>query len=299
MKHALILLGIALSASNCSDASFSDVSGKSLNSSKSSNDGKSDDQNAGKGVTFENSAFGDGTDLQPSDDNGNGDPSYLDGGSGDGSSCESNRKGKILVTNDEWQVSDTGFQNSAAAGIFAQNIAEWLGTCGTRKNGKFHAYSSNFSLSEPSLAAALSQKGHTWTSGIANFAVTLENLKNYDWIFLAGPIPTFDANVFIEYVEQGGGLYIAGGTGNFSSASAEANHWNSIINHFGISYTGSYNGIRAVVPTVSDHQIFANVPGLYQNNGNTVFLTASATQKSRILIQYNNQGMYAIFDDAL
>ncbi len=217
---------------------------------------------------------------------------------GDKDACRTAGKGKILVANDEWQFSDTGFQHSPDAAKFAQNIAVWLGACGNRTFGTFHAYSHDFSLTEPQLANTLKAQGHKWTSG-TDFAVTLENLRNYDWIFLAGDVSaSIDADVFAEYVRQGGGLYIAAGTG--SNAVAEASRWNPILNEFGLQYASSYNKINLVVPIESvTHPIFAGVTGLYQNNGNSISLTPNASPKAKILVQYNGQGMYAIYDGSL
>jgi len=213
--------------------------------------------------------------------------------------CRKEGQGKIVVTNDEWLMSDFGFRSSPDAAKFAQNIAKWLGTCATRPTGQFYAYSSNFSLSEPNLAAALKAQGHTWEQG-TSFNPTLENLLKYDWIFLAGPVPVFDANVFAEYVRKGGGLYIAAGTAGFSASPvAEANAWNPLLSQFGLQLASSFNRITQVIPISHDHLIFKDVSGLYQNNGNSISTTADATTKTQILIRSGSHGLYAIFDGSL
>ena len=65
--------------------------------------------------------------------------------------------GKIVVNNDEWTLSDLGFQQGPDTATFALNVASWF-TGGTP--GSFLAYSTNFGLSQSSLAAAMNGAGH-------------------------------------------------------------------------------------------------------------------------------------------
>lgn len=234
------------------------------------------------------------------DDDGDADGNAANAGDEDGvvNICRKKNKSRIVVANDEWQFSNVGFENSPESGKFAQNIALWLGGCKERPHGVFHAYSNNFSLTEPKLAAALQQQGHTWTMG-TNIEASLDSFLKYDWIFLAGDIPNRDAvtKVLLAYVKAGGGLYIAAGTGSFSGdAPAEAATWNTILNEYGLSYAPAYNHIQGVMPISSTHPIFAGITGLYQNNGNTIVKTATATNQTQILIDKGGQGLYAIYD---
>ena len=48
--------------------------------------------------------------------------------------------------------------------------------------------------------------------------------------------------VLIDYVNAGGNVYLAGGTGA-GGAAAEAAQWNTFLNYFGLGFEPSYNGI--------------------------------------------------------
>lgn len=215
--------------------------------------------------------------------------------------CRKKNKGRVVVANDEWPMSDTGFANSPDSAVFIENVAHWLGGCEARPQGKFHAYSNDFSLTEPALATHLKKLGHSWTVG-TDISLSVDNLLKYDWILLSGPIPPNPAatEIFTEYVKKGGGLYIAAGTGKFpGSYAGEAVVWNSILKTFGLQYAQTNNDIKKVVPIASNHPIFDGVSGLYQNNGNSISLYGSETSKTKVLVNQGGQGMYAVYDGSL
>ena len=213
--------------------------------------------------------------------------------------CRKTGKGKIIVSNDEWAFSETGMAAAPDALQYGKNVALWLGGCEGRANGKFHAYSTNFSLTASTLATAFSSAGHTWTTGVA-LELTSESFAKYDWIFLAGAVPdaTKLAPLLVEFVEKGGGLYISAGT--YGNASAEASWWNPIITKFGIQFASTYNKIKGnIVIDETSHPIFKNVRSLYQNNGNSLSLVAPLSAKTKIYVSQGNQGLYAIFDGSV
>ena len=106
--------------------------------------------------------------------------------------------GKIVISNDEWTLSDTGFAQSPDAAMFALNVTSFF-TDGVP--GSFLAFSTNLGLTQSELASTIRGAGHTWeVSTTVDFS--LPNLLQYDAIFLAGdPV---DTAVLIDYVNNGG-----------------------------------------------------------------------------------------------
>jgi hypothetical protein len=190
-------------------------------------------------------------------------------------------QGRVVVNHDEWTLSDSGFASGppGSSALFAQNVASYLIGGGT---GNLLVLSANFGLTESDLAAAMAAGGHAWTHWTSGLGVpqTASGFAPYDAIFLAGPIPSAAPNVLLElaaYVQNGGSLYVAGGTGSFGGSAAEANYWNPLLSNFGLAYASSFNGVGGVISTPFAHPIFAGVPSLYFNNGNSVTLLAPSS----------------------
>jgi|GEM_PF-1541272 len=200
--------------------------------------------------------------------------------------------GKIVVNNDEWTLSDTGFTSAPDAATFAINIAKWF--TGGRSTGKFHAYSTNFEFTGSKLAQTLTQAGYTWTVG-TNIKLDLPTLLTYDGIFVGGNAA--DNQVLIDYVKAGGNVYLSGGTG-FGGAQAEANSWNTFLNAFGLKFQDVYNGIGGNQTINSSHPIFTGVKLLYENSGNSITSLDSTSQTGKILVTdaTGKQGLYAVAD---
>ena len=115
--------------------------------------------------------------------------------------------------------SDTGFESAPLAANFAINLVTWLTKCGRTSNHKFHAFSDDFSLNGSGLSEVFSKQDYSYSTGTDNFDFSLNNLLNYDWIYLAGETGVTKERlneVLTEYVNKGGNVYIATGTGNFS-----------------------------------------------------------------------------------
>jgi hypothetical protein len=197
--------------------------------------------------------------------------------------------GKIVVAHDEWTLSNTGFASAPDARQFALNVASWF-TGGAP--GNFLVYSANFGLTESQLASTMNGAGHTWTvSTTVDFS--LPNLLQYDAIFLAGNAA--DNQVLIDYVNAGGNVYLAGGTGIGGSA-AEAARWNPFLHAFGLAFFGgSYNGIRGNTSITLRHPLFSDVSALYQNNGNSVRVLDPVNPNTAIPVSQSGQGLYGIF----
>jgi hypothetical protein len=197
--------------------------------------------------------------------------------------------GKIVVTNDEWTLSDTGFSGSNDPGQFAQNVAKWFTGGGT---GNFLAYSTNFGLNGTSLATAMTSAGHSWTVSTTGLQ-TLATLQGYDAVFLAGN--PFVNSVLIDYVNGGGNVFLEGGTG-WGGAAAEAAQWNTFLNVFGLEYGTSYNGVGGNIAISSTHPIFAGVDSLYQDNGNDTLDLKLLDPSAQVLVTFNGHGLYAVYE---
>ncbi|MEG4274535.1 MULTISPECIES: lamin tail domain-containing protein [unclassified Microcoleus] len=197
--------------------------------------------------------------------------------------------GKIVVNADEWTLSNDGFKAAPDAAIFANNIAKWF--AGDRA-GKFHAYSTNFGLTQSALAETFKNAGHTWTTG-TNISFDLPTLLTYDGIFVGANAA--NNQVLIEYVKAGGNVYVVAGTG--SDAKAEADRWNPFLNAFGFKFLGKYNRINGNQTVNSSHPIFAGVKALFQNNGNYIVDIDSASPTNQLVLTHSSgQGLIATFD---
>jgi hypothetical protein len=206
----------------------------------------------------------------------------------------SSSAGIILLNNDEWTLSNTGFSQNLNTTQFVQNVASLFSGGGP---GNFLAYSSNFGLTQSTLATTMANAGHTWTVSTGT-PFTLANLQTYDGIFLGGNPHSYDATVLTNYVNSGGNVYLMGGTGFFSSAAAEAAAWNPFLNNFGLGFGTTYNGVSGNLGTVSPHPVLSGVSSLYFNNGNDTLDLNVSDPQSQILASSNGHGLLAIYESA-
>jgi|GEM_PF-1111256 len=202
------------------------------------------------------------------------------------------KQGKIVINADEWTLSNAGINAAPDATIFASNIAKWF--VGDRA-GKFHAYSTNFGLTESTLAETMQKAGHTWTTG-TSITFDLPTLLTYDGIFVGGDVA--DNQVLIEYVKAGGNVYLMGGTG-YGGSQAEAEHWNLFLNTFGLKFLGEYNVISGNQEVNHSHPVLAGVKSLYQNNGSSIVNLDPNSQTSQLILTHSSgQGLIATFEGA-
>ena len=202
--------------------------------------------------------------------------------------------GRIVVANDEWTLTNFGFTTAPAIndpGIYVTNVAGWFTGGGS---GTFHAYSTNFGLTESLLSAAMTGGGNTWTIG-TGITFDLPTLLTYDGIFLAGNAAS--NTVLIDYVNAGGNVYLAGGTGCCGGAVGEAAQWNTFLHHFGLDFATSYNQIEGNLAVSGIHPILAGVDHLYQNNGNNVSDLDLSDPRNQVLVSSGSNGLYAVYDD--
>ncbi|MFM6473361.1 MAG: lamin tail domain-containing protein, partial [Dolichospermum sp.] len=167
------------------------------------------------------------------------------------------------------------------------NVAQYF--VGDEK-GKFHVLSNNFGLTQSSLEQTMTKAGHTWTKGM-NIPIDLATLSQYDAVFVGGdPV---NNQVLIDYVKNGGKVYLCAGTGQGGSQT-EANNWNTFLAAFGLKYGGSYNGISGNCPVNQNHPLFAGVKTIYQDNGNSIVdLQPDSPLNQVILTHSSGQGLIA------
>jgi hypothetical protein len=195
---------------------------------------------------------------------------------------------KIVVNCDEWAISDTGYVKGDGR-KFAENIINYFIKEGS---GKFLAYTSDKAY-ENSFINQVKAMGHTIEKR-TDIELTLDVLKEYDVVFLAAPqIP--DNDLLIQYVLEGGNVYLSGATGN----SNEFKGWNTFLNRFGLNYQEYYNGVHDVLDISGTHELLEGVQKLYFYNGQTIEKLSGPQYKkgAHIIFNYNNMGFLAVYDE--
>ena len=134
---------------------------------------------------------------------------------------------------------------------------------------------------------------HTWTVSTAG-TLNLSLMQNYDGIFLGGYYTNIVIADLIQYVQNGGNVYLMGGTG-VGGAASEAGFWNPFLNAFGLSFAPVYNDISDNIPIISSHPIFRDVYKLYQDNGNSITDLQPANPNNEVLVFSQGQGLYAVY----
>jgi len=185
--------------------------------------------------------------------------------------CTNLHAGTVIVDNDEWTLSDTGFasEGSANGTTYAQNAASFL----TGGSGAVLIYSDNFGLDSGSLETALSSGGYSVTEDSSvGTPFTAASLSSYKAVFVGGDsLNSTEISALQAYVSGGGGVYIAAGTGTIpGGAVGEAAQWNSFLTPFDLTLASVYNGVGGNVPVSSTSPILSGVSQLYYNNGNDV-----------------------------
>jgi len=205
--------------------------------------------------------------------------------------------GRIIVNNDEWVLTDTGFSSSPYAGRFARNVADFL--TGGKPGSRFFIYTNtvagsvDFAYTGQGFARVMAEAGHTLVKS-ATFPANLAALLEYDAIFLSANI--VDNGLLIDYVEAGGSVYLSGGTKWCNcDSNLEAAWWNGFLNYFGLSYSPAYNQIVGTLPIDSDHPLLAGISSLYFGNGNSVFLFNPADTFAQVVFSYQRQGLLAVY----
>lgn len=193
----------------------------------------------------------------------------------------------VVVNHDEWTLSETGVSYAPTTNVFALNVANEFTGGGS---GNFLVYSSNGLIMGSSIESAIEGAGHNVDRTTA-ITFDLPTLSTYDGLFLAlnPALSSSLIDVLIDYVNLGGNVYIAGGTG-VGGAAYEAAAWNPFLNAFGFEFSSPYNGIGGALPadSASADPLFDGVESLYFNNGNYLALSLPTNPLAEIAL-YNSQ----------
>ena len=210
---------------------------------------------------------------------------------------------RIVVNGDEWTFSDganygygqSGFGGGNDGGQFALNVAGWL-TEGHATKNLLLSSSSGFALNGALLNTTLTGAGYgvTYNSG----AMTLASLSAYDAIFVTA-VSGLDATVLTQYVNAGGNVYLAAGTGSICEDCA----YDPFLNAFGLDLGPGYNGIGSPysgaamsIPLSGTHPIIAGIDHLQYGNGNTVYDINAADPRGQVVASYNGAGIIGAYD---
>jgi hypothetical protein len=190
---------------------------------------------------------------------------------------------------------DINTLSSSVAGTqeaaFAVNVATFLTADAPTKNLLlFESNPGDFLRNfAPIVLNALAGAGFSVTV-TANYTTAF---AGYDAIFVAQDYPTagfLDNAALIDYVNGGGGVYLAGGVGPVPAT--EAAGWSVFLNHFGLEFAGTYNPLFSV-PVSSAHAIFAGITTLRCGNGQ--YIIHRGTNPDAEIVQFSgSNGVYAV-----
>ena len=136
--------------------------------------------------------------------------------------------GTLVVSGDEWQLSNFAYDAPYAAGTtaFANDLA--ITFSGT--NYLFLTGGSGVSQAQLSMAAAQFQSLGKTVSYTPLFDPLVAS--NYDAVFHFGQF--VDTNAMGAFVANGGNAYVSLGGGWWGTAAGEAAAWNPVLNQFGL-----------------------------------------------------------------
>jgi len=197
------------------------------------------------------------------------------------------KTGKIVVNCDEWAISDTGYVRGDGS-KFAENIINYFSK---EDNERYLAYTSDKAYGD-SFINQVKAMGHSIEKR-TDITLTLDVLKTYDVVFLAAPeIP--DNDMLIQYVLEGGDVYLSGATGY----THEYKGWNTFLNRFGLNYQEYYNGVHDVLDISGTHVLLDGLEKLYFYDGQTIEkLINPSDNAANIIFSYNGMGFLAVYDE--
>ncbi len=101
----------------------------------------------------------------------------------------------------------------------------------------------------------------------------------------------------IDYVNNGGGVYLAGGAGSHlipSAPATEAAGWSSFLNHYGLAFESNFNNIFNV-PITSTDPIFNGITSIKSGNGQSI-IDLGTNPSAKILQKLGDENIYARID---
>jgi hypothetical protein len=192
--------------------------------------------------------------------------------------------GALLVAADERPTAEVGFAHpeAAASGRLARNVANFF----TRgRPGRFLVYSTH-----PAFGAAfqetLRHAGHTVVQAMRPGA-----LAQYDGVFVGGD-QEVDPDRLAEYVEHGGRVYLAGGTGEIPG---EATFWNPLLRRFGLRFGTAPAGLSAEVAAFEPSPLFDGIRRLRAQGPTPIALLPGDWPDTRILSTQEGVNWWALY----
>lgn len=195
--------------------------------------------------------------------------------------CLSARAGKLVVSGDDWPLSQRGFKEEpSSAAALVHNLessfthrgsGQWL----PGKPGRFLIYGG---VGHDVLAQKLQDDGHDVEFfRLQPAAPSLTRLCRFDGVMIRptpplGAPPGFDPRPFIQYLQMGGNVYVeagAPGPGDW-----QAKTLNSLLEPFGIKLAGNKDGVvHENVSLNTTHPVFRGVEALHWHQGQVLEVT--------------------------
>jgi hypothetical protein len=179
---------------------------------------------------------------------------------------------------------------------FAVNVANYLTAGDATKNLLlFEATPGDGSRDySPVVLNALTAAGFNVTV-TSNYAMSF---TGFNAIFTAEQYPSItflNNSAMINYVNSGGGVYLAGGVG--PDPAVESAGWSTFLNNFGLAFATQYNGLTNV-PITSSNPIFNGVTSLNCGDGQSII--DLGTNPNAQIVQFDGtQGVYAVASSAV
>jgi hypothetical protein len=193
------------------------------------------------------------------------------------------RNAVLIVAGDEWPTSDTGFHEAGVSTPrFVRNICDSF-TGG--RPGQFLLYSRHWAYGKP-FQQTLSRLGH-------RYQMTQEPgpLKGYDGVFLAGT-NGINREAVLEYLLEGGCVYLAGGTGDRPSDDA---FWNPLLKRFGMEYQGDRGPDKLDITEFAEPGLFTGVRSLHTRGGHHINLLPGEWPHTRVVARQAEVNWWAVY----
>lgn len=196
--------------------------------------------------------------------------------------CLLSRAGKLVVSGDNWPLSQRGFtEEPGSANAFVDHLEAFFTHRGSGqwlpgKAGRFLIYGG---AGRDVLAQKLQDDGHVVEFfRLEPAAPSLNRLCQFDGVIIRptppfGVPPGFDFQSFIRYLQMGGNVYVeASGSGQ---SDRQANMLNGLLEPFGILLTGTQDGVvHENVRLNTTHPLFRGVEALHWHQGQGLEVTS-------------------------
>ena len=195
--------------------------------------------------------------------------------------CVSASAGKLVVSGDDWPLSQRGFKEEpTSTNALVHNLESYFTHRGSgqwlpSKPGRFLIYGG---VGHDILAERLRDDGHDVEFfHLMPATPSLSRLCQFDGVMIRptpplGIPPGFDPQPFIQYLQMGGNVYVE--AGDPGPVDLQTKSLNGLLEPFGIKLTGSKDGvIHENVSLDSTHPLFRGVETLHWHQGQVLEIT--------------------------